>query len=348
MLVLDDLRIEHCKKLDEKSTFSASSTAAQTKQPTSILQCRIKVVSANLSVVLGLLLIPCVVLGACNAKASDKKKLASSNLPYNYTTKTLEYAPTMHDRAHKMDLYIPKRAQIPMPVVILLHGGGWEVGDKLETPAVDFMDHGLAVASINYRYSEEGIFPAQIFDVKAAVRFLRANGATYGLDSNKIGVFGFSAGGHLAALLGTSGGIKNLEGNLGNLNQRSDVQAVVDWSGPTDLVAIALEGERYKRLKLDEMEGPVAKLLGGLPSKNKKLAADASPVTYIDSRDPPFLIMHGENDTVVPLKQSEEFYRLLRAHNVKAEFKIIKDSDHDILRPDTLKVAEDFLAKNLR
>ena len=131
-----------------------------------------------------------------------------------------------------LDLYLPEGAPRPLPLVVWIHGGGWRNGAKEQTPARRLVERGYAVASINYRLSGEAIFPAQIHDCKAAVRWLRANAAKYGLDAGRVAAWGSSAGGHLVALLGTSGGIMELEGGLGNADQSSRVQAVVDFFGP--------------------------------------------------------------------------------------------------------------------
>ena len=133
---------------------------------------------------------------------------------------------------------------------------------------------GYAVASINYRLSQHAVFPAQIEDCKAAIRWLRANAAKYHLDPDHIGVWGASAGGHLVALLGTTGGVKELEGNGGNLDQSSRVQCVVDWFGPTDLTTMG--GEH------DKPDSPVARLIGGPVQENKEKARKASPLTYVE------------------------------------------------------------------
>ncbi|HEY9676903.1 MAG TPA: alpha/beta hydrolase [Drouetiella sp.] len=292
-----------------------------------------------------LAIVSCAVFSSCAEKVDNSA--APKESANAFTMETIRYVPDTHDSAHEMDLYIPKNARKPMPVVLWIHGGAWQVGSKDDTPAPLLMDDGFAVASINYRLSQQATFPAQIFDTKAAVRFLRANADKYGIDPKRVGVFGNSAGGHLAALLGTSNGVKGLEGKLGNLEQSSNVQAVVDWCGPTDFLTIGSQGGRYNQMRLDDPEGPVSKLFGGMPATKKQLAVSANPITYIDEHDPPFLIMHGEKDTVVPIQQSKSFYKELNEHKVPANFQVVKDSDHDIFTPSTLQVAEDFLKKTL-
>ncbi|HEY9734488.1 MAG TPA: alpha/beta hydrolase [Drouetiella sp.] len=282
-----------------------------------------------------------VLLSSCSVEASDRA------VP-NFSVKTLSYVPKLHDEAHLMDLYIPSRAAKPMPVILWIHGGAWLMGDKEDTPALFFMKSGYAVASINYRYSSEAIFPAQIEDAKAAVRWIRANAEKYHFDTKRIVAFGNSAGGHLAALLGTTGDVKPLEGNLGNADQSSKVQAVVDWCGPTDFIGIEEQGDAKNQLRPRDPKGPVAKLFGGLPSKKRELAAAASPVTFVSNDDPPFLIMHGDHDNVVPIKQSSDFYEVLKAAHVKVLYHVVKNGGHNFFSAENLQIVENWLKNTLR
>ena len=160
------------------------------------------------------------------AAAQPKGVQALRNLPY---------VANGHER-QRLDLYLPEKAEGRLPLIVWIHGGAWWAGSKEDCPAVPLAAKGYAVASINYRFSQHAVFPAQIEDCKAAIRWLRANAAKYHLDADHIGVWGASAGGHLVALLGTTGGVKELEGKGGNLDQSSRVQCVVDWFGPTDFV----------------------------------------------------------------------------------------------------------------
>lgn len=289
-----------------------------------------------------ILVVSCLVLlSSCSVEANDR-------IVPNFSMKTVSYVPKRHDEAHLMDLYIPARAKKPMPVILWLHGGAWLMGTKEDTPALFFMKSGYAVASINYRYSTEAIFPAQIEDAKAAVRWLRANAEKYHFDTNRIVAFGNSAGGQLAALLGTTGDIKPLEGNLGNPDQSSKVQAVVDWCGPTDFIGIEEQGDAKNQMHLADPKGPVAKLFGGLPSKKRELAAAASPLTFVTKDDPPFLIMHGDHDTVVPIKQSSDFYEVLKATHVPVIYHVVKNGGHNFFSPENLQIVENWLKNTLR
>jgi acetyl esterase/lipase len=202
----------------------------------------------------------------------------------------LEYVKDGHER-QKLDLYLPEKADAPLPVIVWVHGGAWRAGSKDRPPALPFVTKGYAVASINYRLSQHAQFPAQIEGCKAALRWLRANARKYNLDPEHIGVWGASAGGHLVALLGTSGDVKELEGKGGNPEQSSRVQAVVDWFGPTDFLQM---GGSH-----NDAKSPESQLLGGAVQENKEKAAKANPITYVSKDDPPFLIMHGDKGPTV-------------------------------------------------
>jgi len=200
-----------------------------------------------------------------------------------------------------LDLYLPEGVEKP-PLVMFIHGGGWNAGDR-KTCKLDWAaQHGYAVASIEYRLSQEALFPAQIHDCKGALRWLRAHADKYGYDATRVVVSGSSAGGHLAALMGTSGGVAALEGaTAGHTNQSARVQGVIDFYGPSDLVSrIQTQPE-----KSEIPEGNVYRLLGGKGSENLEAARSASPVTHISADDPPLLILHGDKDTTVYLDQSE-------------------------------------------
>src|SRR5262245_55893196 len=191
--------------------------------------------------------------------------------------RSLEYVPGGHER-QRLDLYVPAKTGAPLPVIVWVHGGAWLGGSKEGGgPALPFVGKGYAVASINYRLSQHAKFPAQIEDCKAAIRWLRANAKTYNLDPNHFGVWGASAGGHLVALLGTSGDVKDLEGDDGTPDQSSRVQAVVDWFGPTDFTKM---GGSH-----DQPDSPEAKLVGGPVQENKEKAARANPITYVSKDD---------------------------------------------------------------
>ncbi len=230
------------------------------------------------------------------------------------TSKDVSYGP--HER-NKLDLTVPK-ADKPLPLVIWVHGGGWEFGDKAGNPAVLLLAKGYAVASINYRYSKQAVFPAQLHDCKAAVRFLRDNAAKYNLDPNAFGVWGASAGGHLVALLGTTGDVPELEGDA-KTKTSSKVQAVCDWFGPTDLTKLSPQGAAAN---------PVTKLLGGSTGEKAELAKLANPITHVTKNDAPFLTFHGDKDSLVPVSQSELLQAALTKAGVESELVVLKGADH--------------------
>src|SRR5437867_1497125 len=238
-----------------------------------------------------------------------------------------------------LDLYCPEKVSGPLPVIVWIHSGGWSRGRKERCPAVTLVQDGYAVASIDYRLSSTAPFPAQIEDCKAAVRWLRANAAKYNLDADRIGAWGYSAGGHLAALLGTSGGVPELEGSGDNMQYSSQVQAVCDVAGPADLLAMTNLGPR----RISAIEG----LLGGPLEKDKAKAIVASPIHYISKNDPPFLIVHGEGDRVVPVEQSQRLYEELRKAGVNATLKILPVG-HQAILMDAVKEAEAFFDATLK
>jgi acetyl esterase/lipase len=221
----------------------------------------------------------------------------------------LPYAGTDNPR-QKLDLYLPKspKAHGPLPVVAYIHGGGWEEGDKRDDfgtvrPLVESGEY--AVVCIGYRLSDEAIWPAQIHDCKAAIRWIRANAKKYNLDPDRIGVMGESAGGHLVAMLGTSGDVTALEGNLNkHVGTSSRVACVVDLFGPTDFLMGSDLLDLIGFSPFDDPTSPVFRLIGGPLTKNKDKARDASPITYVSKDDPPFMLIHGTHDLVVPFVQS--------------------------------------------
>jgi acetyl esterase/lipase len=238
-----------------------------------------------------------------------------------------------------LDLYHPQNVSGLLPVIVCIHGGHFGAGRKERCPAVALVQDGYAVASIDYRLTSTAPFPAQIEDCKAAVRWLRANASSYHLDPDRIGVWGYSAGGHLAALLGTTGGVPELEGNGDNMQYSSQVQAVCDVAGPTDLLPLANLGP--KRMSAIEA------LLGGPLEKDEAKAVAASPIHYISKDDPPFLIVHGEADRVIPLEQSQRFYEALQKAGVNATLKILPVG-HQAVQMDALKDAKVFFDATLK
>jgi acetyl esterase/lipase len=256
------------------------------------------------------------------------------------TTFEKDLAYGTHER-NKLDIAVPKGSG-PFPLLIWIHGGGWEGGDKAGFGAfASQVARGYAVASINYRYSKHAVFPAQIHDAKAAVRFLRANAKKFNFDVTKFGVGGGSAGGHLAALLGTSGGVKELEGDDSAKPEESRVQAVFDLFGPTDLAKLSPAGAPANA---------VTRLLGGDTGVKKFLAEQGTPQKYISKDDPPFLIAHGDQDKLVPLKQSQELHEALKAAGVESELIVAKGAGHGpgVGTPANIQKMAAFMDKHLK
>jgi acetyl esterase/lipase len=238
----------------------------------------------------------------------------------------LPYGP---DPAHRLDLYLPTTATGPAPVVLFLHGGGWSHGDKSPCPAERLTDLGFAVASANYRLTPTAPFPAQVHDAKAAVRWLRANGGEHGLDPQRIGVWGVSAGAHLAALLGTTAGLAEPEGNVGpHLDQSSDVQAVCDWFGPTDLAHFDDDARAAGLAVKPQWPLLIAAFLGGVADHRSPLVPLANPVRTASPAAPPFLIQHGDRDEWVPVGQSQRLADALAAAGVPHTFTIVPGAGH--------------------
>jgi acetyl esterase/lipase len=243
----------------------------------------------------------------------------------------LAYVTNGHDR-QKLDLYLPEKAAAPTPVIVWIHGGGWVSGDKKENGAPGTVSHtarGYAVASINYRLSGDALFPAQIEDCKAAIRWLRAHASEYNLDPNRIGVAGASAGGHLVALLGATGHLRDFDVGE-HLDQSSAVQAVNDLFGPTDLLQMDAHALPGARLVHDAPGSPESRLVGG-PIQEPPycdLAAKVNPISYVTKDAPPHLIIHGDQDPLVPHHQSELLFATLQQHGVPVRFHTIKGAGH--------------------
>ncbi|CAN5516888.1 N/A [soil metagenome] len=246
-----------------------------------------------------------------------------------------------------LDLYRPKNSA-RVPVVMWVHSGGWSRGRKEHCPAVTLVKEGYAVASIEYRLTRMAPFPAQIQDCKAAVRWLRANARTYHLDPDQIGVWGHSSGGHLAALLGTSGDVAALDGKGENMNFSSRVQAVCDVSGPSDLVSM------YRKVSENASDmGPKARealdaLVGGPLMQHEKTAVAASPIHYISKDDPPFLIIHGENDGTVPVEQAKMLDAALKAAGVDSTLEIAQNRGHGVGGGKFVPIIKEFFDKHLK
>jgi acetyl esterase/lipase len=237
------------------------------------------------------------------------------------------------DPAQTLDIYFPeKAAEKPQPLLVWIHGGAWVAGSKSEMPYMGQLNRGYIVASIEYRFSQKAVFPAQIQDCQAAIRWLRGNAKKYNIDPDHIGVGGGSAGGHLAALVGTSGGKKAFEA-IGEYKDQSDrVQCVHDVFGPTDFFTVVKQAEEDKKVKNAfpfNKGDPYSKLIGGAKLGEDKEKCDAvSPAHYVSKDNPPFLILHGDVDNLVPYAQSVELAELLTKANVPVTLQKFPGSGH--------------------
>lgn len=240
----------------------------------------------------------------------------------------LEYA-KVGDKKLLLDLYLPEKAEGPLPVVVGIHGGGWANGSKAGGQGNWLSRHGYAVAVINYRLSGEAIFPAQIEDCKAAVRWLRANAKKYNLDPDRFGATGHSAGGHLTSLLATTGDVKEFDKG-DHLDFPSRIQAAVPSAGPTDFLQMDANAPKGARLKHDDPKSPEARLIGGPIQENKEKVAKANPITYVSKDDPPFLIVHGDSDEVVPAHQAQLLHEALNKAGVETKLHLVKGAGHAV------------------
>ncbi|OYW77557.1 MAG: hypothetical protein B7Z37_03785 [Verrucomicrobia bacterium 12-59-8] len=249
-----------------------------------------------------------------------------------------------------LDLYLPEsRADKPNPLVVYIHGGGWEAGSKDDADTLVGLIRGgtpYAGASLNYRLTDQALWPAQIHDCKAAIRWLRAHAQEYNLDPGKISVFGISAGGHLVSMLGVTGGVKELEGALGqHLDQSSRVSCVLDFCGPSDFLTF---GGKGSVIDPEDPKGPLAKLIGGPLKDRQEEARKASPVTYITPDDSPFLIIHGDKDNIVPYAQATEFDAALKAAHIPSILLTGTDGGHVFFSGPLIIRMYDFNALHLQ
>ncbi|MDA0810454.1 MAG: alpha/beta hydrolase [Planctomycetota bacterium] len=260
--------------------------------------------------------------------------------------KDIEFA-NVDGHSLKLDLYLPADAK-DVPLVVWIHGGGWSGGSKNGCPISWLTDDGYAVASISYRLTDKAIFPAQIHDCKAAIRWLRANAEKFGYSTAKVGVSGSSAGGHLAALVGTSGDVKELEGTVGgNLDQSSRVDAVVDFYGATDFVLRS----KTQPHRANEKGSVVYRLLGGGADQKVELAKQASAAFHVTKDDPPFLVFHGSNDKTVLIDQSERINEVYTKAGLPIALHVLKGSGHggkEFYEGERRGLIREFLAKHLK
>lgn len=290
--------------------------------------------------------------GAAKGKGKAKgAQAAAAAVPEG--TKVLTNLPyvTNGHASQALDLYVPmnKTAGVatPPPLIVFIHGGGWQAGSKQMCPARAFLAKGYAVASVEYRFSDVAIFPAQVEDCKAALRWLRAHAGEHGYNADKIAVWGPSAGGHLVSMLGVTGHLRDFDVGE-NLDQSSQVQAVIDCYGPIDFEHY---GDGPNPGIRDDRRGTVTKLLGGAIKDKLDLARRASPITHVQKDAAPFLILQGDADPLVPVQQSRLIDEKLKSLGVESTLKILPGAGHggpQFQSAETVGWIEAFLNKHLK
>ncbi|WP_268036110.1 alpha/beta hydrolase [Algoriphagus sp. PAP.12] len=228
-------------------------------------------------------------------------------------------------KKHLLDIYLPPKANEKTPLIIWMHGGGWLQNDKyaafgyLKETVSEIINHGYAIASIDYRFSTQAVFPAQMQDCNAAISYLFENAEKYNFDTDRFIVMGFSAGGHLAALLGLSKNNQVDKFFFSNSNKGFKFRGVVDYYGPADLTLFP---------GADDPKSPEGLLIGAAPLDRPDLAKMASPVSFVDEKDPPFIIIHGEKDDQVSPRQSHLLNSWLKVSKVPTELHIVPGAPH--------------------
>lgn len=281
----------------------------------------------------------------------SKKPAGRSRDPDGVTIqRDLDYVGSKNPR-QMLDLIQPKeKGEKPLPLIVFVHGGAWKSGskDRGVSQLAPFVKSGEFVgATINYRLTSEARWPAQIHDCKAAIRFLRGKAKEFGIDPTKIAVWGTSAGGHLVSMLGTSGGVKELEGDLGIYDdQSSRVTCVVNYFGPSNFLTMVEQKSSVDRSA--KKKYPEALLIGGPVQDLEKAARQASPVTWVSKNDPPFLTVHGTKDLVVPFAQGKEIHQKLTKAGLDSRFLPVEGAGHGFKDPKVDKALKSFLDQHLR
>jgi len=269
---------------------------------------------------------------------ADESKPAQADITYA----------TIDGTELKLDLHLPADAVKPK-LIVWVHGGAWRAGSKSDVPIRGLLDAGFAIASVDYRLSPVAPFPAQVHDIKAAIRFLRAKEREYGYDAKRIAIAGSSAGGHLAALVGVSNGHAELEGKVGeHLGQSSDVQAIVSFYGMSNLTTILSQSTPHGlKVRVPALQ----LLLGGQPEDKPELARLASPVFHVNANDPPLLLLHGDQDPQAPINQSHELQGRYDAAGLPCRFVVVHSGKHggnEFFDEVRLAQVQEFLAENWR
>lgn len=282
----------------------------------------------------------------CGAKNTSPGERASARgnevatAPDTRVIENIEYVANGSNR-QKLDLYLPANSKSPVPVVLWIHGGGWSAGSKAKPAAVRLTERGYAVASIGYRLSDEAIFPAQAHDVNAALRWIRANDAKYNIDGTRVAVWGASAGGQLALLLGVGNNVAELEGTVEeSAKDKLPVRCVIDYFGTVE----------FRKPKDFPLNNNRIKYLGGKSEDKPQLAALATPITHVTPDDAPVLIVHGDADKTVTISHSKALEESLKAAGVTVKFITVPGAGHGgdkFHTPEVNAEVDAFLAKYL-
>ena len=259
----------------------------------------------------------------------------------------IPYATSAAGTPLKLDLYLPPGAGAPL--LVWLHGGAWENGNKSAMPLAPFVDRGFAVASVDFSPASKARFPGQVHEIKAAIRFLRAEAARYGYDASRIAIMGASSGAHLADVVGTSNGNAELEGTLGDhRDQSSEVHAIVSYFAATNLTTILAQSTPFG---LNIREPALQRLLGAPPKEAEALAKLASPVFQVDRNDPPLLLLHGDQDPQMPINQSHELEGAYERQGLQVDFIVVHGAAHGgdaFYSPENVERVATFLGEHLR
>jgi acetyl esterase/lipase len=259
----------------------------------------------------------------------------------------IAYATSASGEPLKLDLYLPAAGGAPL--LVWLHGGAWENGNKSAMPLEPLIERGFAVASLDFSPASKARFPGQVHEIKAAIRFLRAQAQRYGYDAERVGILGASSGAHLAALVGTTNGHAELEGTLGDHRDKSsDVHAIVSYFAATNLTTILAQSTPFG---LNIREPALVRLLGAPPKEAESLARLASPVFQVDRSDPPLLLLHGDQDPQMPINQSHELEGAYERIGLEADFIVVHGAAHGgdaFYSPENVDRVAAFLRTQLR
>jgi acetyl esterase/lipase len=259
----------------------------------------------------------------------------------------IAYATSAAGEPLKLDLYLPTAAGAPL--LVWVHGGAWENGNKSAMPLEPLIERGFAVASLDFSPASKARFPGQVHEIKAAIRFLRSQAKRYGYDAERVGILGASSGAHLAAVVGTSNGRSELEGSLGeHRSESSDVHAIVSYFAATNLTTILAQSTPFG---LNIREPALVRLLGAPPKEAEALAKLASPVFQVDRNDPPLLLLHGDQDPQMPINQSHELEGAYERAGLEADLIVVHGAAHGgdaFYSPENVDRVAAFLNAQLR